>query len=245
MKSNFNRTIIFLWILTYAVTTFLFFYWTKAENRDTLFAFNLGYSLFLELVFYGFIFITLLNSRKILGATYSVLGTITSIYIFFGIITALGFNIYLLHVISVKWYYSVVILGTLIGIIATVFSLKLNDSLSSEKEHIDAQTKSKSALLKELKYLENSYNTALSTKGMSESFESEYSSVIDKLLNKLKFINPKDLEDDFTSSKISKQLSLLNNYVSEMKKEESDGALIHKQVIVCVDDTISFINSLK
>lgn len=243
MKRKINITIILL-ILTVAVTVLLFFYWTKAENRTTLFGFNLAYSIFLEILFYGFIYITRLNSKKILGATYSVLGTISFFYILLSIILILSFNIFLLNHISVKWYYTTVIIGTLITIIATGFSLKLNNSIVSQDELVTNTLNSHSNFLKELKYLEGKYNSTLSEKGITESFESGYNSVIEKLINKFKYVNPKNLENDVTQSRLSKDISTISDHITELKNTETDGLLIHKKITECTDDIINYINSL-
>jgi len=244
MKLKFNITI-FLFLLSLIVTVFLFYYWSEAENRTSLFAFNLGYTLFLELVLYGYIYITRFNSKKIIGATYSILGTILFFYFLFGAISILSYNLLIIHLLSVKWYYTLIILGSLIAIIATGFTIKLNNNQVSQDERIDKTSNSLSNMLQELKYLDSSYISALSSKGIKETFESDYDSVIEKLINKINFINPKDFENDFTSSRISSQINTIGQHIAELKKPDSDGQSIHKNIVDCVDDTINFINSLK
>ncbi|MCB0539378.1 MAG: hypothetical protein KDE33_17820, partial [Bacteroidetes bacterium] len=133
MRRKINISLVLL-LCTIAVTVFLFFFWSKEENRTTIFAFNLGYTIFLELLFYGFIYITRFNSKKILGSTYSVLGSILFFYLIFGVAVILVFNLFLVDLISVKWYYSVIVIGTLVGLISTGFTLKLNNNVVVEKK---------------------------------------------------------------------------------------------------------------
>lgn len=244
MKRKINISLILLFC-TIAVTVFLFLYWSKEENRTTLFAFNLGYTIFLELLFYGFIYITRFNSKKILGSTYSVLGSILVFYLIFGITVILIFNLFLLDLISVKWYYSVVIIGTLFGLISTGFTLKLNNNVVVENEKTEKVFASQSTLVQELKYLENKYKSELSKKGISESFESEYDSIISKLTNKIQFVNPKIIENNSSFSKIRASISSIENHITELKKTESDGKAIQSEITEIVNDTIFYINSLK
>lgn len=244
MKRKINISLILL-LCTIAVTVFLFLYWSKEENRTTLFAFNLGYTIFLEFLFYGFIYITRFNNNKILGSTYSVLGSILFFYLIFGIAVILTFNLLLLDLISVKWYYSVVVIGTLFGLISTGFTLKLNNNVVVDNEKSEKVFESHSTLIQELKYLENKYKSELSKKGLSESFESEYDSIISKLTNKVQFVNPKIIENNNSYSKIKTSISSIEKIISEFKKSESDGKAIQEEVTEIVNNTIFYINSLK
>ncbi|MDX9799183.1 MAG: hypothetical protein RBT05_10035 [Bacteroidales bacterium] len=244
MKRKINISLILL-LCTIAVTVFLFLFWSKEENRTALFAFNLGYTIFLELLFYGFIYITRFNSKKILGSTYSVLGSILFFYLIFGLATILIYNLLLLDIISIKWYYSIIIIGTLFGLISTGFTLKLNNNVVGENEKTEEVFESKSTLIQELRYLENKYKSELSKKGLSESFESEYDTVINKLTNKVQFVNPKIIENNNSYSKIKESISSIENIITEFKKSESDGKTIQAKVTEIVNDTIFYINSLK
>ncbi|SHE39021.1 hypothetical protein SAMN05444274_101247 [Mariniphaga anaerophila] len=243
MKRKINISLILL-LCTIAVTVFLFLYWSKAESRTTLFAFNLGYTIFLELLFYGFIYITRFSSKKVLGSTYSVLGSILFFYLIFGIAVILIFNLFLLFLISVKWYYSVIVVGTLFGVIATGFTLKLNNNVVVENEKAENVFASQSTLVQKLKYLESKYKSELSKKGISESFESEHDSIISKLTNKIQFGNPKIIENNNSYSKINDSLSAIENNLDELKKVESDGKAIQTEITEIVNDTIFYINSL-
>jgi hypothetical protein len=244
MKRKINISLILL-LCTIAITIFLFLFWTKEENRTALFSFNLAYTIFLELLFYGFIYITRFNSKKILGSTYSVLGSILFFYLIFGIGTILIFNLFLLNLISVKWYYSVIIVGTLIGIISTGFTLKLNNNVVVENEKSEKIFEFQSNLIQELKYLESKYKSELLKKGISESFESEYDSIISKLINKVQFANPKTIENNISYSKIKDSISSIDSQIMEIKKSESDGKVIQSEITEIVNDTIFYINSLK
>lgn len=244
MKRKINISFILL-LCTIAATIFLFLYWSKEENRTALFAFNLGYTIFLELLFYGFIYITRFNSKEILGSTYSVLGSILFIYLIFEIAAILIFNLLLLDLISVKWYYSVIVVGTLFGLISTGFTLKLNNNVVVENEKSETVFESKTTLIQELKYLENKYKSELSKKVLSEMFESEYDSIIRKLTNKVQFVNPKIIDNKKSYLKIKDSISSIENHITELKNSESDGKAIQAEISEIVNDTIFYINSLK
>lgn len=244
MKRKINISLILL-LGTIAVTVFLFLYWSKEENRTALFAFNLGYTIFLELLLYGFIYITRFNSKKIHGSTYSALGSILFFYLIFGITALLIFNLLLLELISVKWYYSVIVVGTLFGLISTGFTLKLNNNVVVKNEKSEKVFESQSVLTQELRYLENKYKSELSKKGLSESFESEYDSIISKLIIKIQFVNPKIIENNNSYSKIKTSIGLIENHITDLKKTESDGKAIQAEITEIVNDTLFYINSLK
>ena len=186
-----NKSIISI-VLTVAsviVTAFLFFYWTNEESRDSLFKFNLGYSIFLEVLFFWFIYFSKISSRKILGATYSVLGTILFFYLLFGISVLIGFDIVLVNIISIKWYYSTIIIGSLVTVIISGFSLKVNNNLVKSTERDSNITKIRDSYIQSLTYLQNIYANILKENKINEMLESGYSSIIQKLTNKLSFTN--------------------------------------------------------
>jgi hypothetical protein len=233
-----------MYVVTILVTIFLFFYWSTEENRTSLFAFNLSYAIFLESLFYGFIYIIKLKSKKVLGTTYSILGTVSFFYLLFGIISMLVFNIFLSDLISVMWYYSLIILGTLFSLIFSSFSLKLNNAQVDEAEELEEQSNLKSSLMQELKYLGKSYISALNEKGLTEKFESGYNSIIEKLENKIRYINPKDFENTRVKSKLKNQIDEINNQVTELKRIDSDGVVVQKQIIRSVNNSLDYLNSL-
>ncbi|MCB0539325.1 MAG: hypothetical protein KDE33_17555, partial [Bacteroidetes bacterium] len=94
-------------------------------------------------------------------------------------------------------------------------------------------------------YLENKYKSELSKKGIYESFESEYDSIISKLSNKIQFVNPKIIGNDNSYSKIKASIGSIENNITELKKSESDGKAIQAEITEIVNDTIFYINSLK
>ncbi len=243
MRQKSNITLV-MYVVTILVTIFLFFYWSTEENRTSLFAFNLSYAIFLESLFYGFIYIIKLKSKKVLGTTYSILGTVSFFYLLFGIISMLVFNIFLSDLISVMWYYSLIILGTLFSLIFSSFSLKLNNAQVDEAEQLEEQSNLRSSLMQELKYLGKSYISALNEKGLTEKLESGYNSIIEKLENKIRYINPKDFENTRVKSKLKNQIDEINNQITELKRIDSDGVVVQKQIIRSVNNSLDYLNSL-
>jgi len=234
-----------LTVVSVIATVFLFYYWTNEESRNTLFTFNLVYAIFLEILFFGFIYFAKFNSKKVLGATYSVLGTIISFYLLFGIVILLGFNIFLVYIISIKWYYSTIIIGSLLTFIVSGFSLKLNNNLLKSMERENKITETRDSYIQNLTYLQNAYKNILSENKINEKFESGYSSIIEKLTNKLSFINPKNIENPSCNKKLNDSVDALDKLIKEMKKSDSDKISIHKQITEIVNDSIFYLNSLK
>lgn len=226
-------------------TVFLFYYWTNEDKRNALFNFNLGYTIFLEILFFGFIYFTKLNSKHIHGATYSVLGTILFFYLFFGFSVLLGFNIFLASIISIKWYYTIIIIGSLITIIITGFSLKLNNNIMRSTINDEKTTKTRDSYIQNLNYLQSTYAHILKKDKINEKLESGYSSTIQKLTNKLNFINPKIIEDQDCNLKMSDSIRTLEDLIKEMKNADSDKVSIQNQITELVEDTIFYLNSLK
>ena len=244
MKNKPNISLV-LAVISIITTVFLFYYWTNEENRTSLFNFNLAYTIFLEILFFGFIFFSKLNSNKILGATYSILGTILSLYLFFGVTVLLSFNIILLDIISIKWYFTSIIAGTLLTIIIYGFSLKLNNNLI-RSTHSEANiTKSRDSFVQSLNYLQSIYANILVENRINEKLESGYSSIIQKLTNKVSFINPKIIEDTNHNMRLSDSIGNLDHLIKEMRNSGNDKISIQKQITELVDDTIFYLNSIK
>ncbi len=232
-------------LLTVAVSTFLFFFLSKEENRSSVFAFNLGYTVFLEILFFIFIFTTRLSSKKVHGAIYSVLGTVLVYYLIFGIVILLAFNIFMLELISPKWYYAVIIIGTLTGVIVTGFVYRLNSSMVTKEEESAKVVSVHSSILQKFSHLESIYKSAVAKKGLTESLESNYDSLLEKLINKLRFVSPQLLQDSTVNIKLSNQISVIENLIQQLKEPDSDGQEIQQRLLGTVDDTLSYIKTLK
>lgn len=242
LKPNISLVLAVISIIT---TLFLFYYWTNEENRTPLFHFNLAFTIFLEILFFGFIYFSKLNSNKILGATYSVLGTIISLYLIFGFIVLLSFNSILLDIVSIKWYFTTITVGTLLTIIVYGFSLKLNNNVISSAQSEVNVTKSRDSFVQNLTYLQSMYANILVENRINEKLESGYSSRIQKLTNKISFINPKIIEDIDHNMRLTDSIGNLDYLIKEMKNSETDKTSIQKQITELVDDTIFYLNSIK
>jgi len=244
MKNRINISLVLTLVSVFA-TVFLFYYLINKESQNSLFLFNLGYTIFLEILFFGFIYFAKLGDNNILGATYSVLGSILIIYLLFGITILLGFNIIYENVIAVKWYYSSIIIGTLLTIILSGFSLKLNNNLVESNKREKKITLSRDSYVQNLTYLQSTYATILMENKIDEKLESGYSSVIQKLTNKLSFIDQKIIENSDCTIRLSDSIGTLENLIKEMKNSELDKTSIQKQITELVNDTIFYLNSLK
>lgn len=244
MKNKITISLV-LTVISIITTVFLFYYSTNEESQNLLFKFNLGYTIFLEILFFGFIYFAKLGNKKIPGATYSVLGIILFIYLFFGIAVLLGFNIILINIISVKWYYSTIIIGSILTIILSGFSLMLNNNLVKSTERENKITITRDSYVQNLTYLQNIYANILKENKINEKLESGYSSVIQKLTNKLSFINLKIIENPDCIIRLSDSIGTLDNLIKEMKNSGSDKISIQKQIAELVNDTVFYLNSLK
>lgn len=240
LRTDYSFVVLIFIIVT---TIFLFFYWTSGDTRTSLFAFNLAYTISLELLFFGFIYVKKFL-RDINGAIYSVLATVIVFYVIFGFAALLIFNLFLLHVISVKWYYTFIILGTAIGIIAAGFSMKVNDSLNTDSAS-EIASQSHQRYLQELIYLEQQYKSLLVQKGIKESFESEYDCTISKLVNKLRFIDSERLREDLLNDRINQAINNLRIQISRFHDADDTHEIIRNEIAAIVSDTIFYINSIK
>jgi hypothetical protein len=236
-----------LLVITMAVTIALFFYWTPEESRGNLFAFNMVYALFLELLFFGFVYVTKINNRTILSATYSVLGTIVFLYVLFGIASLLLFNLLLLQYLSVKWYFTFILLGTVTGVVAAGFTMQLNRKIVDEGDVKEKFTTKRTDITRELKYMEQKYLATLSEKGLRDHTiaGSEYKSVIGKLLIKTRFINFHSDRNTAAFQRVQNAITTLDGHIHQLKEPGTGSDEIIKNISAVVMDTVHYLDSLK
>ena len=135
-----------------------------------------------------------------------------------------------------NWFLTVIVSG---------YSLKLNNNLVRLTEKEEKITETRDSYIQNLTYLQNIYANILKENEINEKIESGYSSIIQKLTNKLSFIDPKNIENPNCNKKLSNTVDTLDSLIKEMKKSASDKISIQKQITECVNDTIFYLNSLK
>jgi len=103
-------------LLVLIVTMILFFVLGPTE-KTTLFYVNLGYALFLEAIFLGYLRFARLDSAETTGAFYSVVGVYSTYYIIIGFIIMMVYTLGLAEIIVLKYYVSTLAVFTLAWII--------------------------------------------------------------------------------------------------------------------------------
>ena len=113
------------------IALFLMF---QPQETTPLFYINLGYTLFLEMIFFGYLNILQIKTSNLSTPFFAVFGIYCSFYIVFGVIWILVYSFILEYLLSLKVYIAVLILLTLLWIIMSVLTAQTD---SNYKQTVD------------------------------------------------------------------------------------------------------------
>lgn len=207
-KSNFPIVSTVLFLITAIVTIFLFFYLSEEKTRSSLFVFNLIYICFLEFLFFGYI--ALVRYSKIHStAIYAAGGTLIIKYIIIAAIIVVTYNLFLINLLSDKFYISAIVIGTTATIIIYGFLIKLNTHHTANIEIDKSKRLSMQSIVQNFELLQGKYERVVKIKDLIEKNQSGYTNSMEKLTSKLKYLPPSATEN-------GKFLSIIQNYEQDL-----------------------------
>ena len=118
---------IILPIVVVGITVTLFFMF-KPEKPTTLFYINLGYTVFLEIVFFGYLNLWYAKVKEFSTPFLAVFGVYAAFYAIIGTIWMFGYSLILSYFIPLKIYIAVLIVITLLWIILSVLTAQTDSN---------------------------------------------------------------------------------------------------------------------
>lgn len=235
-------SILFLCLLTVGITIFLFLYLSLQENRSSSFTFTLIYVSILEIIFYSFLFgISVIKDKNtLLGASYSVLGTTIFFYLLYGLACVLAYNLILSDVVSTKIYYTSIIIGSTLFIIVLGLVIILDSNQSETKRQNNINKIDIRSISEYFELLERKYYRLLKNKNLPDISDSNFTSNLQKLTTKIKYLPPNSLTDTEFSQSLIYTKEKLTMLINEFEKSEINSSQnIKNQIDSLVNNSIN------
>jgi len=231
-------------LLTLIVTTILFFVLGPTE-KTTLFYVNLGYALFLEAIFFGYLSFARSGSAETTGAFYSVIGVYSTYYIIIGFIMMMVYTLGLSEIMALKYYISALAVFTLAWIIVGTLLAETDVYHKADTVQLGERGKTLHYYLEKMAQIERRY-IALSKKLELPSTSENYACEFSRLTVKVKSLLP----NVFNSETAQSTLSTMINSCDEVLNGIEDGQHIDKEAIInavkrTIDRNIEDIELLK
>ena len=231
-------------ILTLIVTTILFFALGPAE-KTSLFYVNLGYTLFLELVFFGYLTFLRVGSRETTGAFYSVIAAFSWYYIIVGLIIMLVYTLGLASIFALKYYVSALAVITLVWIIVGALLTETDARHHADTVQLTERGQTLHYYLEKMSQIERRYkalNKDLELPATTQNYDNEFS----RLTVKIKSLLP----NVFNSDTAQEKLTAIITQSTDLLDKIEDGEITDKDTIVntvkrTVDRAIDDIELLK
>ena len=233
-------------LLTLIITIFLFLYLSSQDNRSSSFTFTLIYVCILEILFYGFLFgiSATKENKKLLGASYSVIGTLLLFYLIYGLACVLFYNLLLSDFVSTRIYYSSIIIGSTLFIIILGFVLKLDTNQSESQKQDNFNKKNIRSITEGFELLERKYNRLLKNKSLPDISESTFTSNLQKLTTKIKFLPPNAITDSELTQSLGNIKERLEKLINDFEKSDGNSSIsIKNQIDSLINNSIDKIIS--
>jgi len=228
-----------------AVTTIVLFFLFKEDNSGKIFYINLLYTIVLETLFFIFLAFSKKPRNSFSGAFLSIIGVNMFIYIILGALWMIVFTYLLTTILSLKIYVTVIVLLTLIWIILSVLITKTDADF---KETVNELTDSQNSLLyfsQKMKILVSKYEVVCKNKGIVYKTDSNNTTELSKLSNKLNFLTPNVIKNQTAVSQLNLLLENCANIIDEIESSTEEKDTLEKKMSKFVNDALNEIELIK
>lgn len=208
--------------ITWALTVFLFFFLNESPEKSDNFYFSLGYTLFLELLFFFYIgFLKTTATGKTRSVFAPVYGIINITYILTGAALLLAWNLFLGDLVSLRFFIGGLIILSVVFIIVGALVGKTqahhDENLAEEKESASGVAN----LQAEFARAEMRFASLMKQKGLKYKTDASYGNGLDSLLNQLKFIPANALKTESVRRGLEEVLQRTNGFIDTFAREET------------------------
>ncbi|MDP4281077.1 MAG: hypothetical protein Q8867_02905 [Bacteroidota bacterium] len=216
MKKRFPFVSMGLCVITWALTFFLFFFLNTSSEKSTAFCFSLGYTVFLEFLFFFYIgFLKATRSGLTKAVFAPVYGIVNLSYIITGALLLLAWNIFLTEIISFRIFIAVLIIVTtgfvIFGGLIGKIQMNHHETTAAEKESSNRVEDLKSEFIR----AEMRFASVVKQKGLKYNTQSSYSTGFDSLVNPVKFLPANALHNEAVSQGLLEVLHTMNAWIDQ------------------------------
>ncbi|MDL2314930.1 hypothetical protein LJC16_01585 [Bacteroidales bacterium OttesenSCG-928-C19] len=224
-NKNINRiTLYILPVVVFVITVVLFFMF-KPEETTSLFYINLGYTLLLEAIFFGYFNLLHVDKKDASTVFFAVFGVYALYYVIFGAAWMLVYSLILSHFTVIKIYITVLLVVTLLWIILSLLTLLFDSNYKQIEDKEKEKRISLNFYVQKMNLLATRYERACQEKGIKYETHSNNATVLDKLKNKVNSLHPRFVDNAAAVSQLISILDKCETMIEETENSKEENAL--------------------
>ncbi|MDR0726009.1 MAG: hypothetical protein LBF59_08405 [Prevotellaceae bacterium] len=205
---------IILPITVIALTVTLFFMF-RPENCTVLFYLNVGYTVLLEAIFFGYINLLYRKITAVSTPFIAVFGIYSLYYVIAGAGWMTLYSLILSHIFSLKIYIAALIILTLLWIIISVLTMQADNRFKEAGDKLNERRHTLEYYTQKIALLASRYEKLCEEKGIHYATESNNRTVLDRLKSKIGFLTPNVLNNEMFYSQLTAMLDRCETIIEE------------------------------
>ncbi len=236
---------IILPIVVIAITIVLFFMF-KPVDATILFYLNLGYLIFLEIIFFGYLNVLYSKVKDFSTPFLAVFGIYAFYYIVIGVIFMLVYSLALSNLLPLKHYIAALMVLTVLWIIISVLTAQVDSNYKGTVDKLKDDVHTLNFYTQKINLLANRYEKLCAERGLKYETDSNNRTVLDRLKGKLSFLTPNILHSDTAISQLTSLFNKCEDIIEETESATEDNLPeVQKKMQRFVDNAIAEIDMLK
>jgi hypothetical protein len=233
-------------LVVMAATATLFFMFRPKETT-ALFYINLGYTILLEVILFGYINVLYCKTDDFSTPFMSILGVFSLYYVIAGFGWMLLFSLVLLHFVLLKIYIAGLMVLTLLWIILSLVTGRTDSNYKQTTDKLKADGQTLNYYTQKIALLALRYEKLCAEKGVKYATDSNNRTVLERLKGKISFLTPNVLASETAVSQLSSLFGKCEDIIDETESADDEKLLaeLQKKMQRFVDNAISELDMLK
>ncbi|MDR0384888.1 MAG: hypothetical protein LBH60_02275, partial [Prevotellaceae bacterium] len=192
------------------------------EKPAELFYLNLGYTILLEAIFFGYISLLYRKIKEFSTPFTAVFGIYSLYYVIAGAGWMLLYSLALSHFFSIKIYVAALIVITLMWIILSVLTAQADSHYKETTDTLNDRQHTLEYYTQKITLLASRYDKLCAEKGIRYATESNNRTVLDRLKGKIAFLTPNVLNSETARSQLKSMLDRCEEIIEETALASGD-----------------------
>ena len=230
-------------------TTIGMFFLLKPQETTSLFWINLFYTVFLEVVFFGYINVLHLKTKDLSSPFYAVFGAYCFYYIILGLVCMVGYTFMVKFIYAPetnKAYIAALMNITLLWVIVSVITAQTDSNYKQTVVELKERGQSLNFFTQKIALLASRYEKLCAEKGLKYETQSSNRVELDRLKGKISFLTPNVFNNDTAVAQITALFGKCEDLIDEMEEASAEKApTVQKKMQRFVDNAVSELDMVK
>jgi hypothetical protein len=203
------------------MTAVLFFMFRPVETTS-LFYLNLGYTIILELIFFGYLNVLYSKTREFSTPLFAIFGVYSMYYIIVGVIWMLLYSLALSYFLPIKYHIAVLIVLTLLWIIVSVLTAQTDANYKATTDKLRAEGQTLTYYAQKISLLSSRYEKLCMERGIVYQTDSNNRTILDRLKVKIGYLTPNVFRSETACMQLNTLLDKCESIIEETESASAD-----------------------